>query len=63
MTEEKLYKILTFNTNGWNLIEDSANNLTKDQCNALLQQFVADGYNPSKLQAVAVDDPRFQFDL
>ena len=60
MTEEKLYKILTFNTNGWNLIEDSANNLTKDQCNAVLQQFVSDGYNPNKLQAVLVDDPRFQ---
>lgn len=59
MTEEKLYKILTFQTNGWNLIEDYANNLTKDECNKLLKDFVNEGYNPHKLKAVAINDPRF----
>ena len=62
MTEQKLYKILTFNTNGWNLVEDYANNLTKEQCNSMLQDLVSEGYNPNKLKAVAVDDTRFQAD-
>ena len=60
MTEQKLYKILTFNTNGWNLIEDYANNVTREKCDELIQQFISDGYNPNKLKAVAVDDIRFQ---
>ena len=62
MTEQKLYKILTFNTNGWNLIEDYANNVTREQCDKMLQDFIAEGYNPNKLKAVAVDDIRFQAD-
>jgi hypothetical protein len=62
MTEQKLYKILTFNTNGWNLIEDYANNVTREKCDELIQQFISDGYNPNKLKAVAVDDIRFQAD-
>ena len=62
MSEQKLYKILNFNTNGWNLIEDHANNLTKEQCDKMLNEFVAEGYNPNKLKAVAVDDTRFQAD-
>ena len=62
MTEQKLYKILTFNTNGWNLVEDYANNLTKEQCNSMLQDLVNEGYNPNKLKAVTVDDTRFQAD-
>ena len=60
MTEQKLYKILTFNTNGWNLVEDYSTNLTKEQCDSMLQEFIAEGYNPNKLKAVAVDDTRFQ---
>ena len=60
MTEQKLYKILTFNTNGWNLIEDYANNVTREQCDKMLQDFIAEGYNPNKLKAFAVDDIRFQ---
>ena len=59
MTEEKLYKILTFQTNGWNLIEDYANNLTRNQCDEMLNDFIREGYNPNKLKAVSVDDPRF----
>ena len=60
MTEQKLYKILTFNTNGWNLIEDYANNITREKCDELIQEFIAEGYNPNKLKAVADDDIRFQ---
>ena len=62
MTEQKLYKILTFNTNGWDLIEDYAINLTREKCDELIQGFIAEGYNPNKLKAVAVDDIRFQAD-
>ena len=60
MTEQKLYKILTFNTNGWNLIEDYANNITREKCDELIQELIAEVYNPNKLKAVAVDDIRFQ---
>ena len=60
MTDQKLYKILTFNTNEWNFIKDYANNVTRERCDELIQQFISDGYNPNKLKAVAVDDIRFQ---
>ena len=52
--EEQTYRILTLATTGWELIdEDRAVNLTKQQCDEMLQHFVqVEGYNPNELRAV-----------
>jgi hypothetical protein len=59
MTENKLYKIMNLCTNGWNLIDDRATNLTREQCTAMINDFIAEGYNPNSIKAVDVNDSRF----
>ena len=48
----KLYRIEELFTNGWELIEEGAKQLTKEQCDQLLQQYLEVGYNPKYLRAV-----------
>ena len=48
----QLYRIEEMFTNGWELISEEAKNLTKEQCDALLQHYVAKGVNPNTLRAV-----------
>ena len=50
MTET--YRIEELFTDGWNLIEEDAKQLTKEQCNQRLQNYIAVGYNPNYLRAV-----------
>ena len=49
---ENLYRIEEYFTNGWELIDESASKLTKDQCNQRLQDYLERGYNPNCLRAV-----------
>ena len=47
------YRILRKTTEGWTLADDQAVNLSKEQCDAILQNFVQmEGVNPSELRAV-----------
>jgi hypothetical protein len=48
----QLYRIEELFTNGWELIEEGAQKLTKEQCDSLLQSYVARGTNPNNLRAV-----------
>lgn len=50
--ENVLYRIEEQFSHGWDLIEDDAKGLTKEQCNARLNEYVNQGYNPSYLRAV-----------
>tara|TARA_R100001594_G_scaffold22560_1_gene43771 strand:- start:605 stop:826 length:222 start_codon:yes stop_codon:yes gene_type:complete len=59
MTEEKRYKILELVTTGYHLIENRAYNLTREQCDALINEYVGNGQNPTAIKAVALDDPRY----
>ena len=59
MTEEKKYKILERVTTGWHLISNNADDLTKAECDNMLQDLVNQGQNPGDLKAVLQDDPRF----
>tara|TARA_B100000287_G_scaffold400541_1_gene419846 strand:- start:59 stop:280 length:222 start_codon:yes stop_codon:yes gene_type:complete len=59
MTEEKRYKILELVTTGYHLIDNRAYNLTKEQCDAMLNEFVENGQSPNAIKAVLVDDPRY----
>jgi|TARA_B100000287_G_C20320237_1_gene657490 hypothetical protein len=59
MTEEKRYKILELVTTGYHLIENRAYNLTREECDALINEYVGNGQNPNSLKAVLVNDPRY----
>jgi hypothetical protein len=39
-------------TSGWELIDESSSNLTKEQCDQKLQYYLSIGYNPNYLRAV-----------
>ena len=53
MTEQKLYKVLRLVTTGWELADERAQNLTKEQCDAVLENLVQmEGIAPSNLKAV-----------
>ena len=57
--QDSRYKILQQASNGWHLIEDQAQNLTKGQCDRMLKRYIRDGENPNDLKAVLQDDVRF----
>ena len=59
MTEEKRYKILELVTTGYHLIDSRAYNLTKEQCNVMINEFIEKGQSPSAIKAVLVNDPRY----
>ena len=59
MTEEKKYKILERITTGWVLISADADELTKEDCDRKLQEYVDSGQNPGDLKAVLQEDPRY----
>jgi hypothetical protein len=48
----QLYRIEELFTNGWELIDESAVKLTKEECNQRLQSYLDLGYNPNSLRAV-----------
>jgi hypothetical protein len=52
----QLYRIEELFTNGWELIDESAQKLTKEQCNQKLQEYLQRGYNPNYLRAVSDND-------
>jgi len=47
------YRILRLTTEGWTLADDQAVNLTKAQCDEVLQNYVQmEGVKPSELKAI-----------
>ena len=59
MTDVKKYKILERITTGWVLIAADADELSKEDCDRKLQEYVDSGQNPGDLKAVLQDDPRY----
>jgi hypothetical protein len=43
-------------TTGWELIEEEAKQLTKEQCDLLLNNYLSLGYPPNRLRAVYDND-------
>jgi len=60
MTQEKRYKILELVTTGYHLIDNRAYNLTKEECDIMLNRYVENGQSPNAIKAVVVDDPRYK---
>lgn len=52
----QLYRIETLYTDGWELVEEDAHHLTREQCDQRLNQYLAIGHNPNYLRAVADND-------
>ena len=51
--ENTTYKVLRLTTEGWTLVDSTAQNLTKAQCDEVLNTLVQmEGINPSSLKAV-----------
>ena len=63
MTEEKRYKILELVTTGYHLISNRAYNLTREQCNVMINEFIENGQSPNSIKAVVVDDPRYKDEI
>ena len=49
---ENLYQIQELNTTGWELIDEEAKGLTKEQCDLMLNNYLSLGYAPNRLRAV-----------
>ena len=63
MTEEKRYKILELVTTGYHLIDNRAYNLTKEQCDRLINEYIENGQSPNSIKAVLVNDPRYKDEI
>jgi len=50
--EEKLYRIEELCTTGWELVDEKYVNMTKEVTQQVLNQLIADGYNPNSLRAL-----------
>jgi hypothetical protein len=49
---EKLYRIEELCTSGWELVDEKYVDMTKEETQNVLNQLIADGYNPNALRAV-----------
>ena len=49
---ERLWRIEELTTEGWTLLDNQAVNLTKDQCDVKLNEFMASGVNANRMRAV-----------
>ena len=56
-TDNNRYKIIELDTTGWQVIAE-AQNLTREDCDVKLNEFVRLGANPNSLKAVLQDDNR-----
>jgi hypothetical protein len=48
----QLYRIEELFTNGWEVIDENAKKLTKEQCDERLNYYLSAGYNPNYIRAV-----------
>ena len=48
----QLYRIEELTTEGWTLVDNSTTQLTKEQCDEKLTNFVDGGVNPTRMRAV-----------
>ena len=50
----KRYQLLELMTEGWGQIDDEANNMTREQCDAKIQDYIGNGVPPNRLKVVRV---------
>ena len=54
MTDSKRYQLLELMTEGWGQVDQDANNMTKEQCDQKLQDYIGNGVPPNRLKVVRV---------
>jgi len=59
MTMEKRYKIVNESTTGWVLIDDKAQNLTKEECDKWIDDLLVRGANPNYFKVALQNDPNY----
>lgn len=52
MSNTKRYRIEECFSHGWELIDSQAQNLTREECDRLIQFYLSQGTNPNYLRAV-----------
>jgi hypothetical protein len=55
---ERLYRIEELCTTGWELVDEKYVDMTKERTKEVLDQLIADGYNPNTLRAVPNPQPQ-----
>ena len=63
---EKRYKVIATNESTsatWVLIDNRANNLTKEECDKWINNLLNAGANPNYFKVVAQDDPRYPHEV
>ena len=57
--QDRRYKIMNQTTMGWTLIADQAQNLTKEECDKMLDNALKAGAYPQYLKVEANNDPKY----
>ena len=57
MTQQKLWKVQELSTNGWTSIDPQSDNLTKEQCDTEIVNYIENGLSPSRVRAVPSGTP------
>tara|TARA_R100000008_G_C3517441_1_gene132117 strand:+ start:171 stop:431 length:261 start_codon:yes stop_codon:yes gene_type:complete len=61
-TDTRKFKILELATQGWSLVERNYQNLTRKECDRILNALVNEGIAPDRLKVALQDDPRYPTD-
>ena len=59
MTEATRYKLLELSTEGWSLIDNKAQNLTKEECDNWIQKAMNNGVAQNRLKVARNEDTRY----
>ena len=63
MADNRRYKILELSTQGWTLVDNDSQNLTRPQCDKRLREILeVTGVAPDRLKVAAQNDPRYTED-
>jgi len=59
MTDTNRYKLLELSTNGWDLIDNKAQNLTKEECDSWIDKAMNNGVAQNRLKVARQEDTRY----
>ena len=57
--DERRYKIMNESTTSWVLIDDKAQNLTKEECDKWIDDLLVRGANPNYFKIAIQNDPNY----
>ena len=57
--KDRRYKIMNESTTSWVLIDDKAQNLTKEECDKWIDDLLVRGANPNYFKGALQNDPNY----